>query len=448
MMPDRSGLDVFDTGEIADPPPPHWARIGGRCFPRAPTSLTETGVDPVELGELALRIACASPQFSTDWVAQRIQLPRPLVGEILEQHRADLLLEPLGEAGPFGFRYALSRRGRERAERLLEATGYAGPAPVSLPAYAESVAWQVARLPEVTPARVAKALAGLELAGEVARTAGLAASSGRSLFLHGPPGNGKSTLGRMLHEALGGDLWIPHCLAVEGGVIRLFDPQCHEPAEDQAEPYRGVDRRWVRIRRPLIVAGGEMTIESLDLTYDTVSKRYEAPLHLKANGGTLLIDDFGRQRVDPIRLLNRWIIPLEHKADYLTLRTGQKLLVPLAQRLIIATNLAPEDVTDPAFLRRMGYRLYLGRPSPGDYARIFERQAARSGIAVEPGLVDRLLDRYRREGRELRGCEPRDLVERALDICRYEGRPPMMDDRVLGSAWAGYFGNGPSEIPG
>ncbi len=444
MMPTCSTLDRRESGLREKSAPEGWATAGGTCAPRAPTGLRECDVDPSELGDLALRIASSAPQFSTDWVAQRIHLPRPMVGELLEQHRADLLLEPLGEAGPFGFRYALSKRGRERAARLLEVSGYAGPAPVSLSSYAEALAWQVGQFPEVTPDRVARAVSGLELPAEVIRTAGLAASSGRSLFVSGPPGNGKSTLGRMLHDALDGDLWIPHCIAVDGGVIRLFDPECHDPLGDPAEPSRGVDRRWVRIRRPLIVAGGEMTIESLDLLYNQALRRYEAPMHLKANGGTLLIDDLGRQRVDPIQLLNRWIIPLEHQADYLTLQTGQKLLVPLLQRLIIATNLAPEHVTDPAFLRRMGYRLHLDLPTPGRYARIFERQAARSGFSAAPGLVDRLLDRYRAAGMEPRGCEPRDLIERAGDICRFEGRPPTLDDEIMDLAWAGYFGNGPA----
>jgi hypothetical protein len=300
-------------------------------------------------------------------------------------------------------------------------------------------------MPKIPPERVAEALSGLVLPREVAQLAGLAISSGRSLFLFGPPGNGKSSLGRALHDALTGELWVPHCIEIEGSVIRLFDPHCHQPIEVGEEHRWTTDQRWVKIRRPFIVAGGEMTIDTLDLTYIPSLRSYEAPLHLKANGGTFLIDDFGRQRVDPHQLLNRWIIPLEHRIDYLTLRTGQKIQVPLNQMLIIATNLDLEAVTDPAFLRRMGYRLFLDKPSPELYARIFEQYADRRDIAVQPGLVERLIERYGTEGRELRCCEPRDLIERCREICDYDGRPAELEEEVLNTTWTGYFGNKPGD---
>ena len=183
-----------------------------------------------------------------------------------------------------------------------------------------------------------------------------------------------------------------------------------------------------------------MTLDSFDLTYSPALRYYEAPLHLKANGGTYLIDDFGRQRVDPHELLNRWIVPLEHRIDYLTLHTGQKIQVPFRVMLIIATNLDIGAITDPAFLRRMGYRLHVGSPTPERYAVIFERYAARRGLVVPPGMVGRLLERYRATGRELRSCEPRDLIERAEDICRFRGLPLELTDEVVDLAWAGYFG--------
>ena len=187
-----------------------------------------------------------------------------------------------------------------------------------------------------------------------------------------------------------------------------------------------------------------MTLESFDLIYSPSLRYYEAPLHMKANGGMFLIDDFGRQRVDPHELLNRWIIPLENRIDYLTLHTGKKIQIPFLQSLIIATNLDPEQVTDPAFLRRMGYRLCLEAPSPERYRTILERYAGRFGIAIPPGLVERLLERYAAEGRELRGCEPRDLIERARDICRFTGRPMELNDDVMALAWKGYFGTTPA----
>jgi hypothetical protein len=290
---------------------------------------------------------------------------------------------------------------------------------------------------------VAESLSELVLLEENKLLAGLAASSGRSLFVFGPPGNGKTTVSRLLHRALKGSVWIPHCIGIEENVIRVFDPQLHEavPGADQL-PW-SIDRRWVKICRPLIIGGGEMTLESFDLIYNPSLRYHEAPLHLKANGGTFLIDDFGRQRVDPHELLNRWIIPLENRIDYLTLRTGQKLQIPFLMMLIIATNLDPDRVTDPAFLRRLGYRLKLEAPSPERYREIFDRYASRNEFPVSPGLVERLLARYAWERRELRSCEPRDLIERARDICRFTGRSFELNDDVMALAWTGYFGPGP-----
>jgi hypothetical protein len=428
---------------------PRMVAIDDGPAPAAPTDVRDTGLDPAILSDLALKAAYTVSQFSTEWVARRLHLPQGLVGDLLEGLRAEHLLDILGEAGPFGFRYAISGRGRERAARLMEISGYVGPAPVSLEAYAAMVERQADLSPAISPEEVREAVSGLVLPERSVELAGLAASSGRSLFLHGPPGNGKTSLGRALHDTLAGQIWVPHCIGVEGGIIRVFDPQCHQPTDGPGGASRAVDARWVRIRRPLIVGGGEMTLDAFDLTYSPSLRYYEAPLHVKSNGGTFLVDDFGRQRVDPHELLNRWIIPLEHRVDYLTLQTGQKIQVPFRQMLIIATNLDPGQVTDPAFLRRMGYRLMLGPPTAGLYARIFDGYAVRKGAAVEPGLVGRLLERYRLEGRELRCCEPRDLIERVEDICRFRGRPLEVRDELMELAWAGYFGTSPSgaQIP-
>jgi hypothetical protein len=402
--------------------------------------LRETGLDPVVVSNLALKTAYTVPQFTTEWAARRLHLPQQVTGEVLEQLRSDSMLDILGSSGPFGFRYSISGRGRERASRLMEISGYVGPAPVSLDAYTAVIQSQLARIPRVSAGHVEESLAELTLRPDDARLAGLAVSSGRSLFVFGPPGNGKSSLGRLLHQAQHGDLWIPHCIGIEENIIRVYDPHVHHVADDPSQPVQTVDRRWVRVRRPLIVAGGEMTLDSLDLIYSPALRYYEAPLQLKATGGTFLVDDYGRQRVDPQELLNRLIIPLEHQIDYLTLHTGQKIQVPFLLMLIIATNLDHEQVTDPAFLRRMGYRLHLTPPSAEQYRLIFERYAARHGLTVQEGLIDHLLFRYSVENRELRCCEPRDLIERARDVCRYQGRPPALEDAVIDLAWNGYFG--------
>jgi hypothetical protein len=421
---------------------PQMVSVGGVPAPRAPTKIEDTGVSRAVLGELVLKTAYTALQFTTEWAARQVHLPQPLVGELLEQFRADRLLEVLGEAGPFGYRYTVSERGRERAARLFEVSGYVGPAPVSLGEYTTLLEWQLARTPPISPAQVRAVLSGLVLPSQTEHLAGLAASSGRSLFLSGPPGNGKTTLGRLLHGALQGHLWVPHSIGIDSNIIRVFDPQVHHPVPLEAEQPWLLDRRWVRVSRPLVVVGGEATIDSFDLGYSPALRYYEAPLHLKANGGTFLIDDFGRQRVEPHELLNRWIIPLEHRIDYLSLRGGQKIQVPFRPMLIIATNLNPQDVTDPAFLRRMGYRLQLAPPTPEQYATIFRRYAAQSGLDVRPGVIEHLLDRYREQGREQRCCEPRDLIERVRDLCRFRGEPIELSEQLLDVAWLGYFGPG------
>ncbi|MBY0407489.1 MAG: hypothetical protein K2Q01_07335, partial [Rickettsiales bacterium] len=354
--------------------------------PEAPSTVEATGISRSLLLDLALKLAHVSPGVTTESAAQSMHLTQALSGSLLEQLRTEQMLEALGKDG-FGFRYAITKAGRERAARLMEICGYTGPAPVSLTAYQDMLQMQMSKAPEISPARVREVLAGLVLPEEAVQVAGLAVSSGRSLFLSGPPGNGKTSVGHHLHTALEGEIWIPHCIAVDNAIIRVFDPQCHEVVEHSVGKHRLVDRRWVKIRRPFIVAGGEMTLASLDLAWLPASRYYEAPLHMKANGGMFLIDDFGRQHVGPEELLNRWIIPLEHRIDFLTLHTGQKIQVPFLMMLVIATNLNPKDVTDPAFLRRIGYRLQIPAPSRDVYVEIFRRYAAKYNITVTDAVL-------------------------------------------------------------
>lgn len=424
-----------------DPYLPKMIKTGSGQAPKAPPSVAATGIDRMILLDLALKLADSVPHFTLESVSKRMLLPQGVVAELMEELRGDMLLEVRGQEKDEGYRYAITQRGREQAERLYGVSGYIGPAPVSLEAYWAMLEWQLAQAPRVSPEQVKEAVSGMVLTDETIEVAGLAISSGRSVFLSGPPGNGKTTLGRQLHSVFHDDLWIPHCIAVEHNIVRLYDPHCHHLAEMPGEVLLSIDQRWVRIRRPLIVAGGEMTLESLDLAYHEGLRYYEAPLHMKANGGTFLIDDFGRQRLAPEDLLNRWIIPLEHRIDFLTLHSGQKIEVPFMLMLIIATNLDPRDVTDPAFLRRIGYRIKLAAPTPESYARIFTEYAAQHGMKVDPALTGRLMERYRAAGRELRSCEPRDLIERVRDICRHRGQDATLNDELLDIAWRGYFGS-------
>lgn len=433
------------TGASADAPPrdphlPPLGRLGNLIGPKAPQDLASTGLEPHVLADLLVKWAFLETRFVTEWVAEKLHLAPALARQVLDRVCVDGSVEQLWETGQGSHHYRITPEGRKQAARLMEISGYVGPAPVSLEAYAAMLRWQFAHTPPSRQEHVAAALSGLVLPPKAAQLAGLAVSSGRSLFLFGPPGNGKSSVGRKLGAALRGDYWIPYALSVGNDVIRLFDDQVHQRVETGAESSGAIDRRWVRIRRPLVVVGGELTLDSLDLIYSPALHQYEAPPHLKANGGVFLVDDFGRERVSPDQLLNRFITPMEYQIDYFTLRTGQKIQLPLRHVLIIATNLSPDMVTDPAFLRRLGYRVYLGAPTPEQYAEIFRQYAQRRGVAVAPEQVNRILGRYREQNREFRACEPRDLIERACDICRFEGRPLELTPEILDLAWIGYFG--------
>jgi hypothetical protein len=412
---------------------------GGLAAPEVPSTLDATGIDPEVLGDLALKLANTVPRLTSDWASDQLRLPLQLIEQIFWRLRDDQFLEILSQTGPLTYRYAITQRGREYARRLLEISGYVGPAPVSLDAYEAMLEWQVAQLPPPTMEKVKSALSPLMLPPNALEVSSLAAASGRSLFLFGAPGNGKTTLGRLLHNALAGELWIPHCIAIESNIIRIYDRHLHELSSSATELEK-VDQRWLRVKRPFVVAGGEMTMAELDLAYSPSLRVYEAPPHVKANGGTFLLDDFGRQHLNPSDLLNRWIIPLEQQIDHLTLATGQKIRIPFKLMLIVATNLPGRAVADPAFLRRMGYRLHLDKPDAKRFSEIWRRYAKWAGLRVDEKMIEEVLDRYAREGRELRASEPRDLMERVRDICALRQRAFALEDDLLDLAWRGYFG--------
>jgi hypothetical protein len=423
-----------------DPNLPALCRLGDLIAPRAPQKIAAAGLADNELPDLVVKLSYMVPRFTTEWVSKQLHLAPALTDEVLAKLCFDGLIEQLWQTSQSSSHYKITEQGREHAKRLMEGCGYIGPAPVSLEAYAAMLRFQFANTPQVQPADVANALSSMVLSDKAAQFAGLGASSGRSLFIYGPPGNGKSSLGRLIRDALPGDYWIPYAISTGDSVIRIVDQQLHQRVEVPGDRPDAIDQRWIRVRRPLVIVGGELTLDLLDLVYNPSVRFYEAPPHLKANGGVFLVDDFGRERVSPEQLLNRFITPMEHQIDYFTLRTGQKLQVPLRHVLIIATNMSLDKVTDPAFLRRMGYRIYLGAPTPDEYCRIFKTYAQRQGVTVAPEILEHLLERYRTQNRELRACEPRDLIERARDICRFHGKPLELTSKVLDLAWSGYFG--------
>jgi hypothetical protein len=290
-----------------------------------------------------------------------------------------------------------------------------------LKSYTEMITQQVRNRPPATRQALDQAMSNLILSDYAKEILGLVVGSGRSLFLTGPSGNGKTATARALVEAIPGEIWIPYALEVDGQVVRMFDSHNHVPVPHTNDDY---DRRWVRIRPPLVVAGGELTLQSLDLCYTETQRFYEAPLHVKANGGVLVVDDLGRQRCSATELLNRWIVPLEYRIDYLTLSTGKKIQMPFEQ----------------AFMRRMGYRLHADAPSPETYTEIFLRYARSRGIYADEALVVQLLRKYQTEGRVPKSCDPRDLIDRAIDRCRLLRQPVKLTEQGLDTVWKGYFG--------
>lgn len=423
-----------------DPHMPAMIRVGDIYAPKAPADIAEAKLEERVLTDLVVRLAYTVARLSTDWVCKQLHLSLPLAQEVLDAVCREGLLEETMRVSDARSHFRITDRGREDGSRMMEMCGYVGPAPVSLESYTAMLRWQFANAVAVKPENVTAAFSGMVLPSRVIQLAGLAVSSGRSLFVYGPPGNGKSSLGRAIHSAYPDDYWIPYAISTGDTVIRLFDPHVHHPVEIAGEQPETIDKRWIRIKRPLVIVGGELTLDMLDLIYIPSQRYYEAPPHLKSNGGVFLVDDFGRERVSPEQLLNRFITPMEYQIDFFTLRTGQKIQVPLRHVLIIATNLSLETVTDPAFLRRMGYRVYLGAPTPEQYTRIFQSYAQRHGAAVAPEVMEQLLERYRVQDRELRCCEPRDLIERSRDICRFHSRPLELSPKVLDLAWTGYFG--------
>ena len=409
--------------------------------PSAPIKPEDTGLDYGFLADLTLKTVYADTNCTTERTADKLKLSLPVTQDLLQHLYREKLVEVRGLISYGNNRYGLLDRGFQRAQQLIGVNAYIGPAPVSLQAYTEMTLSQSASREIVEPDAVHAAMSGLVLSSSTVQTLGLVASSRRSLFLSGPAGNGKTAIAVALHEAQQGNIWIPYAIEVDGQVIKVFDLHNHQAAPVQSvERY---DERWVKIKRPIVIVGGELTIETMDLIYSPTVRFYEAPFQMKSNGGTLVIDDFGRQRVDPHDLLNRWIVPLEGRVDYLTLHTGKKIAVPFEQLLIFATNLDPKDLVDDAFLRRMGYRLIVTPPDKDMYGSIFQQYVENNGFLYDPARLEYLYRLYAADHRPLRACEPRDLIQRCADVCRYENRDWALTDELLHLAWQNYFGGAP-----
>lgn len=424
----------------------------GADFPLEPRSVEETGLEPGFLSELVLKSLYFAGRSSPFSLSPRLGLPISLVQELLEELRRDRLCEITGTdgAGPAYYRYSITGRGLERAATALERNAYASFAPVPLADYVRQVERQSLLGKDIGSQAVKEALSDLVLSDKTLLRITRAVTSGRPVLMHGATGNGKTTIARSLGAILPGYVLIPYAVEMLGHVVKLYDPSKHDLADmaldkGEADVLRGassplIDGRWAVCKRPAILVAGEMARHSLELVYDPRGKVYEAPLQMKANGGMMIVDDFGRQQIPAVELLNRWIVALESRVDHLTLHTGQTVTVPFDVLPLFATNLVPEGLADDAFLRRIRYKVKIPNPTADEFETIFRKVCRDHSLAYDEGVFTHLvLGYYESARREMRACHPRDIVEAVIDAARHDGKAPKLSREAIDEACQTYF---------
>jgi predicted ATPase with chaperone activity len=418
-------------------------------MPAAPATLEEAGLSLDLMTQLALKLLHFSGELKGSDIAARLGVKFSVVEPALDFMKAQHQIEIAGGAitGAASYRYRVTDAGRIRVGLFLAANRYVGVAPVPYEQYRQYMTDFVETAPRTaTRERVREALSHLVVSQPVLDQLGPAINSGHSMFVYGPPGNGKTVIAQAIRKLLDGDIAIPHAIEVEGAIIRFFDPVNHEPLDDRGgadeglELSQSVDRRWVRCKRPMVMVGGELTLTALELSYNETTGFYHAPIQALANGGVLVIDDFGRQQCAPRDLLNRWIVPLESRVDFLTLQSGQKFEIPFGVLVVFATNIKPSELVDEAFLRRIRYKVYAEGPTVAEFAQIFENCCRARHLRFDPLLVERLLARYFQTHKIVpRGCHPRDLIDQSLSLADYRDEPRQLTAELLDAACEGYF---------
>ena len=422
------------------PPEP----AGEPWYPPEPATFRAAGLTDTEIENLVLKFLNARAEASGRDLAEHIRVPFRLIDPLMQSMKDDQLVAHKAAAMMNDYVYTLTGIGRERAKKLADYCTYYGAAPVPLSDYVASVASQTIADQHPTEEDLARAFEDLLIDPTMLIRLGPAINSGRGLFLYGAPGNGKTSIAERVTKAFGEFVWIPRALGVDGEIMRLFDPSMHEEAPLEASEglldERKIDQRWVRVRRPTIVVGGELTMDSLEVTLNTATNVSEAPVQLKSNCGTLVIDDFGRQRMTTDELLNRWIVPLEKRYDFLNLSSGKKIQVPFDQLIVFSTNLEPKDLVDDAFLRRIPYKIEVVDPTEEAFRELLKIMGRILKVAYDQAAVDYVIEKhYRAVDRPFRCCQPRDLLLQIRNFCYYTKREPVMSPENFDFAVENYF---------
>ena len=401
-------------------------------------SIEETGIRKNLLEDLALKIIYRVGEISLNELARHMGLSYKIVEDLFQRLRRDQLCQVTGMAGGT-HRVTASSGGKSRALELLAQNQYVGPAPVSLEDYVERIEAQSVRGIRITPEDVTRAFEELVLDGATLNQLGVAATSGRGIFLYGPTGTGKTTIAETLTRLFDHDpVWVPYAVEVDGQIITVYDPALHQRLEQSVDHEQ--DGRWVRCRRPRMMVGGELTIEMLDLQFNSSTRFYTGPVQMKANNGILIIDDFGRQRVSPEELLNRWVVPLDRRIDFITLAGGRKIEIPFDLLVVFATNLDPAKLADEAFLRRIQTKIKIDFMTPDQFREIFRRLCVKHDLDYEQTLADDLIRIIEQDRREpLRACYPRDILHQILWAAQYRQKKPRLDRKALEDACNNYF---------
>jgi hypothetical protein len=419
-------------------------------MPPAPLTYQEAGLTLDLLIQLTLKTLHFAGELTGAELSRRLGVTFSVIEPALEALKSQRQVEIGGGSmvGRASYRYRITDAGRQRAVLFLEANHYIGVAPVPFEQYQRYMRGFATTAPRsATRDRVRAAFSHLVIGQSVLDQLGPAINAGHSMFVYGPPGNGKTVISQAIRKLLDGEIAIPHAIEVEGAIIRFFDPVNHEPIEDEnaggdtsLDIGARVDRRWVRCRRPMVMVGGELTLESLELSYSSSTGFYRMPVQAVANGGVLVIDDFGRQQVAPRELLNRWIVPLESRVDFLTLQSGQKFELPFNVLVVFATNIKPAELVDEAFLRRIHYKVFAESPTVAEFMQIFENCCRERQLSFDRALVQDLLKTYYEPRKiPLRGCQPRDLIDQALSLAEYLAAPRQLSRELLQAACASYF---------